>query len=153
VLSGAVDFGEQGGGNNNNAPAGLPDLKVVDVKISGPNGNTATVYVQNVCSGYVMPSHIRVKLTIFKGAAKTSGADLYTYGVLQPWPTTPKDTGSMGVFALTHLDKFTSYKGRYIRVDVDPDNKVAETIETNNWWETGAAPFPDPSNHCSPKSP
>ena len=152
VLSGAVDFGGQGGGNKNNPSPGLPDLKVVDVKISGPGGNTATVYVQNVCSGYVNPSHIRVQMIIYKGPSKSSGADLYTYRELQAWPTTPTNTGSMGVFALTSLDKIKSYKGRYIRVDVDPDNKVAETIETNNWWETGAAPFPDPSNHCTPKS-
>jgi hypothetical protein len=153
VLSGAVDFGGQGGGSKNSPSPGLPDLKVVDVKISGPGGNTATVYVQNVCSAYVIPSHIRVKMTIFKGANKASGPDLYTYTVLEPWPTTPKDTGSKGVLALTSLSKIKSYTGRYIRVDVDPDNTVAETIETNNWWETGAAPFPDPSNHCSPKSP
>src|SRR3954469_20097235 len=152
VLSGAVDLGGQVGGNKNNS-TGLPDLKVVDVKISGPGGNTATVYVQNVCSGYVNPSHIRVQMTIYKGPSKSSGVDIYTYGELQAWPTTPTNTGSMGVFALTSLDKIKSYKGRYIRVDVDPDNKVAETIETNNWWETGAAPFPDPSNHCTPKSP
>lgn len=153
VLSGAVDVGGQGGGNKPNPSPGLPDLKVVDVKISGPGENTATVYVQNVCGGYVIPSHIRVKLTIFKGADKASGADLYTYGELQGWSTTPKDTGSKGVFALTSLFKIKSYHDRYIRVDVDPDNTVAETIETNNWWETGAAPFPDPSNHCSAKSP
>jgi hypothetical protein len=153
TLSGAVDFGGQGGGNKPNPSPGLPDLKVVNVKISGPGGNTATVYVQNVCSAYVIPSHIRVKMTIFKGANKSSGADIYTYGVLQAGSTTPKDTGSKGVFTLTSFDKIKSYNGRYIRVDVDPDNTVAETIETNNWWETGAAPFPDPSDHCNPKSP
>jgi hypothetical protein len=153
TLAGAVDLGGQGGGNKPNPSPGLPDLKVIDVKISGSGGNIATVYVQNVCSAYVIPSHIRVKMTIFKGANKSSGVDLYTYGVLQAWSITPKDTGSKGVFALTSLDKIKSYNGRYIRVDVDPDNTVAETIETNNWWETGAAPFPDPSDHCNPKSP
>jgi hypothetical protein len=151
-LLGAVDVGGQVSGNKNNPSPGLPDLKVVDVKISGPGGNTATVYVQNVCSGYVLPYRIKVKLTVFKGAAKSSGADLYKYVVLEAWSTTPKDTGSKGVFVLSS-DKIKSYNGRYIRVDVDPDNTVAETIDTNNWWETGAAPFPDPSNSCNPKSP
>jgi hypothetical protein len=153
TLAGAVDLGGQGGGNKNTPPApGLPDLKVVDVKISGPGGNTATVFVQNVCSGYVLPYRIRVKLTVFKGADKSSGVELYQERALEAWSTNPKDTGSKGAFVLSST-KIKSYHGRYIRVDVDPDNKVGETIKSNNWWETGAAPFADPSDHCNPKSP
>ena len=44
----------------------------------------------------------------------------------------------------------STFSGRYVRVEVDETNKIKEAVETNNWWETGAAPFPDPVNSCDP---
>jgi hypothetical protein len=41
-----------------------------------------------------------------------------------------------------------SLTGRYIRVEIDAFNQLKEAVDTNNWWETGAAPFPDAANSC-----
>ena len=53
-------------------------------------------------------------------------------------------------FPLDSSGKSKSFIGRYIRLDLDLFDKIKETVETNNWWETGAAPFPDPVNSCNP---
>ena len=155
TLSGAISFGNQGGGNSGggnkgNPSASLPDLKVTDVQIGGNGGNKATVIISNACNGDVQASgSIRVKLTIYKGADKSSGVDYYTYGNMAPLAG---NTSSNFITMLSHLDKAQSFNGRYLRVDVDPDNTIKEIVESNNWWETGAAPFPEHSGYCSPKS-
>jgi hypothetical protein len=146
TLAGAVDFGGQGGGNNPSPD--LPDLKVTNVKISGPGGNTVTVFVSNVCSGDVSKT-IRIQLNVSGGADKTSKGGIV---IADDMPPLPGNKSSTWVYVL-HNDVIKSFNGRYLRVDVDSDNKIKETIETNNWWETGAVPFPDPSNSCNPKSP
>jgi hypothetical protein len=169
MLSGAVDFGGQGGGNKeNSSPAipansspALPDLIVTDVQIGGTGGNKATVFVSNVCNGDVTADSITIKLIIYKGPDKTSGVAFPLEHVLAPLAG---NTSSTYVFDLSMADKVKSFNGRYIRVDVDPYNKIKETIKTNNWFEMGpgrfgpdsgdykAAPFPNPPDSCKPKS-
>src|SRR5205823_2279573 len=117
--------------------------------ISGPDGNTATVFVSNVCNGNVSKT-IRIQMNIHGGADKTSKGGLY---ISDNMPPLAGNKSSTYVFVLSHNDTVTRCKGRYLRVDVDSDNTIKEAIETNNWWETGAAPFPDPSNSCKPKTP
>jgi hypothetical protein len=149
TLAGAVDLGGQGGGNNPSPD--LPDLKVTDVKIGGIGGDTATVFVSNVCNGNVLTKTIRIRIIIYKGADKNSGeAHRMENDFL---PALAANTSSTQPFSLGPPSGIKSFNGRYIRVEVDPDNQIKETIETNNWWETGAAPFPDGSDHCNPKSP
>jgi hypothetical protein len=150
MLSGAISFGNSDGGNKSNPSASLPDLKVTEVQIGGNGGNKATVIISNACGGDVPASgSIRVKLTIYKSADKTSGVDYYTYGNLAPLTG---NTSSKFIATLSHLEKVQSFNGRYLRVDIDPDNTIKEIVESNNWWETGAAPFPEHSGYCSPKS-
>jgi hypothetical protein len=149
TLSGAVSFGNSGGGNKGNSSASLPDLKVIDVQIGGNGGNKATVIISNECNGDVpASSSIRIKMAIYKDADKKSGVDYYLYGNLAPIAA---NTNSKSIFVLSSSDKVKSFNGRYLRVDVDPDNTIKEVVESNNWWETGAAPFPERSGYCTSK--
>jgi hypothetical protein len=102
-----------------------------------------------VCNGGVQAKTIRVKMTIYKGADKSSGEDFDMYSNLAPLA----GNQSSSLNFVDPVGRVKNYHLRYIRVEVDSDNTIKETIETNNWWETGAAPFPEPSNSCNPKSP
>jgi hypothetical protein len=122
----------------------FPDLKVANVQ---PSGNKATVTVANVCGGKAKA--VRVEITIYKGAGKNSGVDLYVSNDLPPLAGNSSEKYD---FNLTSSDKVHSFDGRYLRVVVDPTDKVKEAIEGNNWWETSEAPFPDAAGSCNPKS-
>jgi subtilase family serine protease len=122
----------------------LPDLKVTSVQ---PSGSKATVTVTNQCPGKA--SAVRVEITIYKGADKNSGVDLYISNDLPPLAGNSSEKYD---FNLTSSDKVKSFDGRYLRAVVDPTDKVKEAIEGNNWWETQEAPFPDPADACKPKS-
>jgi len=147
TLAGAVDFGGQGGGNNPSPD--LPDLRIVSVKIIGPGGNTARVVVSNACNGNVLEKKIRIRVNFYKGAGTNSGFD---YEIDRDiWVPLAGNTSLTFDFSLLPSEKIKSFNGRYIRVELDPDNYIKETIETNNWWETGAAPLPNGSDSCKPK--
>lgn len=122
----------------------LPDLKVTNVQAAG---SKATVTVTNQCSGKA--NAVRVEIAIYKGADKSSGVDLYIGNDLPPLAGNSSEKYD---FNLTSSDKVKSFDGRYLRAVVDPSNKVKEAVETNNWWETSEAPFPDPAGVCNPKS-
>ncbi len=138
-----------GGGNNNSSL--LPDLKVKDVQVSSNGGKTVTVLISNVCNGDVPKSTlIRVRLIVHNDLSSTSKVIATVEGDMGPLKA---NTIAAHSFPLPPSKTMMSFSDRYLRVEVDVNNKIKETIETNNWWETGAAPFPDGSDHCKPKSP
>jgi len=122
----------------------LPDLVIESVEIVN---NAATVHVFNRCTGNAGPA--KVDMTIYKGADKKSGWESMLGADL------PLLTGKSKAAVVIALKNYPSVStktisGRYIRVEVDLTNQIKEAVESNNWWETGAGPFPDAVNSCSP---
>lgn len=122
----------------------LPDLVIQSVEIVNDKAN---VYVFNKCKGPSSPAYFSV--IIYKGVDKKSGWES-SIG-----KSVPALAGGTGMKFLVDPKAFSvltkSFSGRYVHVEVDETNEIKETVETNNWWETGAAPFPDPANSCEPK--
>ena len=120
----------------------LPDLVIQSAEITK---DTATVYVFNRCKGSSAQSYL--DLTTYKGADKKSGWESTLGKVV---PALEGNTGVTLVFELKNYSSVmtTTFAGRYVRLEVDMTNKIKESVEINNWWETGAAPFPDPANSC-----
>lgn len=137
-----------GDGKRDNMAASLPDLRVTDVQVDG-TGHKATVTIANVCNGDVpSDSKLKVQMIIYKGAAQASGADYYVLsGILAPLAA---HTTAKVDIALLPTYRVNSFKGRYLRAEVDPFNTIKESVETNNWWETSELPFPDPVDSCDP---
>jgi len=122
----------------------LPDLVIQSVEITN---YTATAYVFNKCTGSADPA--KLDMTIYKGADKKSGWESILGADV------PLLAGNTGAKIIIDLKKYpsvstTSFGGRHVRLEVDRTEKIKETVESNNWWETGAAPFPDPANSCEP---
>ena len=120
----------------------LPDLVIQSAEITK---DTATVYVFNKCKGSSAQSYL--DLTTYKGADKQSGWES-TLG--KSVPALAGNTGVKLVFELKNYSSVstTTFAGRYVRLEVDMTDKINESVETNNWWETSAAPFPDPAKSC-----
>jgi len=122
-------------------PPLLPDLVIQSVEIVN---DIAHVYVFNKCKGDSGQTYLSV--TIYKAADKKSGWES-SFG--KEVPPLAAGTGMMLVMDPKKYPIIAkSFSGRYVRVDVDTSNNINEAVETNNWWETGAAPFPDPVNSC-----
>ncbi|PYS46753.1 MAG: hypothetical protein DMF68_18165 [Acidobacteria bacterium] len=152
TLSGAVGVGNSGGGggNKDNTSPSLPDLKVTDVQIHGNNGNRLTITISNSCNGDVPASSlIRLQLFVYENADKKK-IDLI-FAVDQA--PLAGNTSSTYILDLSQFNySLKSFDHKYLRVEVDPGNKIKEASESNNWWETGAAPFPEKNGYCNPKS-
>jgi hypothetical protein len=120
----------------------LPDLVIQSVEITK---DTATVYVFNKCKG--SSPEATLDLTTYKTGDKQSG---WESRIGTKVPALEGNTGAKVVFELKKWSSVmtTTFAGRYIRVEVDLTNKIKEAVETNNWWETGVGPFPDPANSC-----
>jgi hypothetical protein len=130
----------------------LPDLKV---SLLSAAGDKAVVRVTNVCKGDAKPS--RVSLWIYGGADKKTN-----YGVLEEdvpalvgtsstklgGKKSADVTFSLKVFALG--EKIKTFSGKFLRVQADPQDKIKEASEGNNWWEPVAQPFPDKGGYCDP---
>lgn len=122
----------------------LPDLVIQSVEIIK---GAASVYVFNKCKG--TSGKTRLEVTIYKGNNNKSG---FESSLSADVPPLAGNTGVLMVVDPTKYSTMTkSLTGRYIRVEVDNTNQLKETVDTNNWWETGAAPFPDPANSCDHK--
>ena len=122
------------------AQLALPDLVIGEVKVTT---DRVMVTIRNKCAGKAGASRLRMR--IFKGAVKETAADF------TPEIDVPAVAGNAStVVTFTLAGSVKSFIGRYLRLDVDLFDKIKETVETNNWWETGAAPFPDPVNSCDP---
>ena len=122
----------------------LPDLIIQNVEIVG---NTATVHVFNRCTGNGGPA--KVDMTIYKGADKKSGWESRLSADLPPLMGNSKAAVVIELKSYPSVST-TTFSGRYVRVEVDLTNQIKEAVESNNWWETGAGPFPDAGNSCSP---
>lgn len=122
--------------------APLPDLVIQSVEL---NNTKATVTVFNKCNG--RSDAAKLEMLLYLGPKKSGGGG----GVSTDVPPLVGNTGAKIVIDL-NVSKISipSFNGRYLRLDIDPSNKIKEAVETNNWWETGAAPFPDPVNSCNP---
>jgi len=119
----------------------LPDLVVQSVEIVN---DKAHVYVFNKCKGD--SGETRLSVIIYKGADKKSG---WESAFSKTVPPLAAGTGMMLVMDPHEYPIIAkSFSGRYVRVEVDETNQTKEAVETNNWWETGAGPFPDPANSC-----
>lgn len=126
-----------------NVKIALPDLRITKFSIEG---SKISVQVTNQCQG-VTPM-VRLSMVIYKGEDKNSGADLIVENDVPPL----KGGAQVNVQLNVTGTKFDSGIGdRFYRLEVDSTNKVKEAVETNNWWEKGAVPFPDPANVCEPK--
>jgi hypothetical protein len=121
----------------------LPDLVIQSVEIVN---DKAHVYVFNRCKGD--SGETRLSVIIYKGPDKKSG---WQSAFGKEVPPLPAGTGMMFVMDPTKYPMYVhSFSGRYVRVEVDETNKIKEAVETNNWWETGVAPFADPVSSCDP---
>ena len=119
----------------------LPDLVIQSVEIT--NG-AASIYVFNKCKG--SSGKTRLEVTIYKGNNNKSG---FESSLSADVPAIAANTGiTLVVDPMKYSTMTKSLTGRYIRVEVDAFNQLKEAVDTNNWWETGAAPFPDPANSC-----
>ena len=126
------------------APSDLPDLVIQSVEIKA---DAAFVTVLNRCKGYSGPA--KVDLTIYKGADKASG---WQNRFSENLPAlAPNATAKVVLDLKDHPSASAkTLKGRYLRVEVDLLGEIKETVEGNNWWETGASPFTTPGNSCDP---
>lgn len=128
----------------------LPDLKTSLVSAAGTK---AIVRVVNVCRGDAPAA--RVRLTVSFGADKNSGAGLTMEDDVPPLAGTAstkigKKSADI-VFTLDASDKVKSFDGKFIRLNVDPLDKIKEASEGNNWNEKGvgaAQPFPEKGGYC-----
>lgn len=120
----------------------LPDLAVT---LISANGNKATVSVVNKCKAKSGPFFVWI--VIYKGQAKSSGADFYIGNDMNP--LAPGEKRSL-TLTLSASEKVKSFEGRFLRVEVDPRNTVKEASEGNNWWEPDAQPFPEKGGYCDP---
>jgi len=120
----------------------LPDLRITNVTISG---SKMYVEITNQCKGAAAANRLRLDLN--DGPTKGSP------GGLEMEDDVPAI--SPGAKATVTFDlkgsKYATFGDKYYRLDVDVYNKVKETIETNNWWEKGAIPFPDAAGSCNSK--
>lgn len=122
----------------------LPDLVIKSVEIIE---GAASIYVFNKCMG--SSSKTRLEVTIYKGNNNKSG---FASSLSADVPEIAGNTGvTLLVDPMSYSTMTKSLTGRYIRVEVDAFNQLKEAVDTNNWWETGAAPFPDPANSCDSK--
>jgi len=122
------------------AQAPLPDLVIGEVKVTA---DKVMVTVRNKCAGKASASRLRMQ--VFESATKEVAVGPV------PEIDVPPVAGNASTVVTFPLDPpVKSFIGRYIRLDIDLFDKIKETVETNNWWETGAAPFPDPVNSCNP---
>jgi hypothetical protein len=122
----------------------LPDLVIQSVELVD---NKATVTILNKCEGTAGTSSIRIEIY---GLGKNPAVQLgWDVGIP---PIDGKGVFKKIIFVPGSSDESSpqTFKGRKVRFVVDAHNKLKEAVETNNWWETGAAPFPDPANSCNP---
>jgi hypothetical protein len=128
----------------------LPDLTTV---LISAKGNKAVVRVLNVCKGDAPAS--RVKLTVSSGADKKSASGSVIEEDVPPLSgTASMNLGKRSVDLVITLDASSavkSFDGKFIRLMVDPLDKIREASEGNNWYEKGvgaAQPFPDAGGYC-----
>ena len=120
----------------------LPDLAV---SLTSVSDTKAVVTVYNKCKAKAGPSSVFI--IIYKGATKSSGADLYVGNDLSPLAPGEKINVTITLGADS---KVKSFAGRFLRVVVDQSNTVKEASEGNNWWEPNAQPFPEKVGYCDP---
>ena len=119
----------------------LPDLRISKVTVAG---SKAEVEIWNRCKGAA--AHSYLSLTLYKGSSKDSGMEgLWGFDVpaIAAGSKTTVSIDLSKVGGASH-----SFEGKYYRFEVDPENKIKETVEGNNWFERNAAPFPDAANSC-----
>ena len=121
----------------------LPDLRINSVKVSGTK---ADVEVWNRCKGAAPASRLRLEL--YKGSTKESGvAIIFEFDVPAlaggAKTTVTIDASKTGGVSYT-------FEGKYYRFEIDPQNKIKEAVEDNNWFETTRSPFPDSESSCAP---
>lgn len=126
-----------------NLEAYLPDLRISSVKV---NGTKAVVEIWNQCKGAAPAS--RLNLQLYKGSKKESGvAGIYEFDVpaLAGGAKTTVTIDGSKTGSVTY-----TFEGKYYRFELDPQNKIKEAVEGNNWFETTSAPFPDSESSCAP---
>jgi hypothetical protein len=124
----------------------LPDLKT---SLISANGTKAIVRVVNVCKGDAPAA--RVELWVSPGEKKGPGGLVMEGDVPPLTGTSSMKIGQRSadvVFTLDASDKFKTFDGKFIRLKVDPLDKISEASEGNNWWEPDAQPFPDKGGYC-----
>jgi hypothetical protein len=119
----------------------LPDLRITKVTI---NGSKASVEIANRCKGPA--PHSRLALHLYQGATKDSGEAVIFGFDVPPIAAGAKTTVSIDLAKLGGVTY--TFEGKYYRFEADPDNKIKETVENNNWFEKNVVPFPDSADSC-----
>ena len=118
----------------------LPDLVV---GIENQFSSQVIVRVTNKCKGTAADSYVSMKLPNDLGSPVFIGKNVKS---LAP--------GESGLITFTIPDalkpKLKSFENKWIRMEIDPQNKVKEASEGNNWWEPNAQPFPEKNGYCDP---
>ncbi len=116
----------------------LPDLVV---GIENQFSSQVIVRVTNKCKGKSAGSYVSMMLPDDKGANVFIGKNIKSLA--------PGESGLITFYIPKNL-KLKSFENKWIRLVVDPQNKIKEASEGNNWWEPTAQPFPEKGGYCDP---
>jgi hypothetical protein len=122
----------------------LPDLRITKVSI---NGSKMDVEVTNMCKAAAGGN--RLVLLLNEGPDKKSKPGEQVELDVPPLKGGEKTTLTYDM--LQYGSKYTTFMGRYYHLLVDGTNKVKETEEGNNYYDTGAIPFPNGPHSCDVK--
>lgn len=124
----------------------LPDLRISKVTVAG---SKAEVEIWNRCKGAA--AHSYLSLTLYQGSSKDSGMEgLWGFDV-PAMAAGAKTTISIDLSKVGGASH--SFEGKYYRFEIDPENKIKETVEGNNWFERNVIPFPDSTTSCETIAP
>jgi hypothetical protein len=116
------------------------------IKAVSVNGTKAVVQIINQCKGSVPKS--RILLRLYKGATKDSGeGSLIEFDVPA---LAGGGTASAEIDLKSPAGVSKTFVGKYYRFELDPNDKIKEMIEHNNWYEKEIQPFPDSITSCEP---
>lgn len=137
---GKAPKGPQGNDGSRRAVKLLPDLTV---SLENQFSSQVIVRVTNKCKGQAQSSYVSMTLPDDSGAKVYIGKEIKALG--------PGESGAITLYIPESLKpKLKSFDNKWIRVDVDPQNKIKEASEGNNWWEPKAQPFPEKGGYCDP---
>jgi len=119
----------------------LPDLRISKVTVAG---SKAEVDIWNRCKGAA--AHSYLSLTLYKGSSKDSDMEGLWGFEVPAIAAGAKTTVSIDLSKVGGASH--SFEGKYYRFEVDPENKIKETVEGNNWFERNVTPFPDSATSC-----
>lgn len=116
----------------------LPDLAV---GLLNQFDSSVIIRVANKCKGKSEASYLTITVPDDKGSPVSIGKEVPALA--------PGGSASVTVTIPSNLN-IKSFRNKWMRIVVDPSNKIKEASEGNNWWEPNAQPFPEGAGYCDP---